>query len=95
MNLHFGWVGAVCSDSLLLWKHYSHLLFIVYFAGWGLDEEYTEPPNMEEIDQVKPVKHIVNPKKKVDDEEENQHHRRFLPWGVEHISDFEDLLGLE
>ena len=62
-----------------------------------MDEEYIEPPNVEDIEKVKSVKSIVHDKKAKarSDDHDLSNRRRPLLWGVTKISDFEDVMGLE
>jgi hypothetical protein len=68
-------------------------------TGWGLDEEYIEPTETGYA-AIKPVTRIVKkqePSSKLEKQhhDEEDHHRKPFLWGVAHICDLDDVLGLE
>ena len=60
-------------------------LFQLLFIGWGLDEEYIEPEEMD-YESVKPVKRVLATDK---GEEKEDDGKRCLPWGVSCLSDLD------
>jgi hypothetical protein len=61
-----------------------------YPYGWGLDM----PMSGEFIEDHKAVKQVKQVKKEIKKEEETPKEHRFL-WGVDHVSDLDDMCGLE
>jgi hypothetical protein len=57
-------------------------------VGWGLDEEYIEPEDMD-YEAVKPVKRVVTTPRNTVDEQED---RKTFLCGVCKVSDLDDLM---